>query len=64
MNPHPLDSREVLTLKEAAALLKVTSETLRLNCRRRRVPHGRVGSQYRFHGPTLKAFLAGDGAHL
>ena len=39
---------EVLTLFEAAKLLQVSEKTLYLQLKNGKIPHFRIGSQYRF----------------
>jgi excisionase family DNA binding protein len=48
---------EVFTVKEAAAFLKVTPETVRRLCRRGKIPFAKIGSDYRFLQRDLEALF-------
>ena len=50
---------EVLTLEEAATLLRVTPQDLESLALRREVPVRRIGTQWRFSRTALLAWLAG-----
>ena len=47
---------EVLTLFEAAKLVKVSEKTLYLQVKAGKIPHFRIGSQYRFVRSELLAW--------
>ncbi len=51
---------DVLTLMQAAVLLKCHSKTLRLTAIGRKIPSKRVGSHWRFYRPKLEAWLKED----
>ncbi len=46
---------EVLTLREAAALLRVTVRTAQRMCQRGQLPYFRAGNRYRFYRRDLLA---------
>jgi excisionase family DNA binding protein len=52
---------ELLTLKEAAELLKVTERTVRLYCSEDRIPFVKISSRaYRIRKETIEAVINGD----
>jgi excisionase family DNA binding protein len=55
---------EVLTLPEAAELLRVSERTVWELSARGELPHMRVGAQYRYLRSRLLAYLAGDEANV
>ncbi len=56
-------SREILTLAEAAAFIRVSEKTLGEMARTRRIPSQKVGREWRFLRMALVSWLAGDGAN-
>jgi excisionase family DNA binding protein len=50
-------STDVLTLVEAAALLKCCPKTLRIQTSEKKIPGKRVGSLRRFYRPVLEAWM-------
>jgi len=48
---------EYLTTEEAAKLLKLHRDTVRRLIRERKLPHVKVGSQYRLRRKDLEAWL-------
>ena len=53
-------SSEILTLSEAAALIRVSRKTLGELARSQRVPAKKVGREWRFLRSALEAWLAGQ----
>jgi excisionase family DNA binding protein len=53
---------EVLTLDEAASLLRIDSELLRVEAEAQRVPGRRIGTEWRFARTALLEWLAGGSA--
>ena len=53
---------DVLTIKEAAALLRVHPVTLRKKAAAWGVPHRRLGSEWRFSRMVLTAWMQQQGA--
>ncbi len=51
------DEDDTLTLFEGARFLKVCDKTLRDECKAGRVPHQRVGTQFRFSAQALREWL-------
>ena len=51
------DAAEILTLEEAAALLRVDDDALRSLAEQGDVPARRIGAQWRFSRPALLAWL-------
>lgn len=49
---------DILTLEEAAALLRVSAEALKADAERGDVPARRIGGEWRFARPTLWNWLA------
>lgn len=74
MKPEPAHHREasrgatttqtpksnVLTLEEAAALLKCCSATIKRRANVLHIPHKRIGSLWRFYRPDLEAWMRQD----
>ncbi len=56
-------SSEILTLSEAAALIRVSEKTLGEMARTRRVPSQKVGREWRFLRSALNAWLVGEGSY-
>lgn len=56
------DGEEVLTLEEAAALLRLPVETLRASALAGELPGRAFGAEWRFSRTALLAWLAGDEA--
>jgi excisionase family DNA binding protein len=56
------DGEEVLTLEEAAALLRLPAQTLRTSARAGDLPGRAFGEQWRFSRTALLAWLAGEEA--
>src|SRR5712691_2213311 len=54
------DGPEVLTLQEAASLLRVSPKDVEQLARQQRVPGRRIGTQWRFSRTALVAWLAGE----
>ena len=54
------DTREVLTLSEAATFIRVSEKTLGEMARTRRIPSQKVGREWRFSRTGLETWLAGD----
>lgn len=63
-DPEPVsESDEVYTVPEMCRLLKVSRATLDRECAKGHVPgRFKFGNQVRFHGPTVRAFLAQQAA--
>jgi len=55
---------DVLTLNEAAALLRVHPVTLRKRAVKWGVPHRRLGSEWRFSRATLTAWIQQERANV
>lgn len=55
---------DILTLSEAAALIRVSERTLGELARMRRVPSRKVGREWRFLRPALEAWLAGEAGSI
>ena len=53
---------EILTLREAAALIRVSERTLGEMARRRRIPSQKVGREWRFLRSALETWLSGETA--
>jgi excisionase family DNA binding protein len=51
---------EVLTVEEAAQLLRLNPATVRRLIREGQIPHGKVGGKYRLSKARLLAWIAGD----
>ena len=51
---------QVLTVKEAAKLLRVTTKTIYKKVRHGEIPHKKVGSEIRFLLPQLIRWLKGE----
>ncbi len=61
--PPPVDPAtlpEILTVKEAADLLRINPATMRKLIREGRIPHAVVGGQYRLNKTRLLAWVAGE----
>ncbi len=58
--PPRAQTPEVLTLSEAASLLRVDEHDLEQAAQRGDVPGRRIGSQWRFSATALRAWLARD----
>ena len=57
-NPRPMmDNNDVITLNEAAALLRVHPVTLRKRAVAWGVPHRRLGAEWRFSRMVLTAWI-------
>ena len=56
-------THEILTLAEAAALIRVSEKTLGEMARTRRIPSQKVGREWRFLRAGLEAWLAGESVH-
>jgi hypothetical protein len=57
-NPRPMmDDKDVITLNEAAALLRVHPVTLRKRAVAWGVPHRRLGAEWRFSRKVLIAWI-------
>jgi len=57
-NPQPvMDNNDVITLNEAAALLRVHPVTLRKRAVAWGVPHRRLGAEWRFSRKVLTAWI-------
>ena len=57
-NPRPMmDNNDVITLNEAAALLRVHPVTLRKRAFAWGVPHRRLGAEWRFSRMVLTAWI-------
>jgi excisionase family DNA binding protein len=52
-----MDNNDVLTLNEAAALLRVHPVTLRKRAVAWGVPHQRLGAEWRFSSEVLTAWI-------
>ena len=48
---------EILTIKEVAAALRTSSETVRRKCRAKRIPHFRFFGQIRFRRAEIDAWI-------
>ncbi|GGE28822.1 hypothetical protein GCM10011571_33700 [Marinithermofilum abyssi] len=51
---------KVLTLKEAAAFLKIPQQTMYKLAQEGKVPGKKVGKQWRFHADVLEKWLKGE----
>lgn len=58
------NTREVLTLSEAATFIRVSEKTLGEMARMRRIPSQKVGREWRFSRIGLEAWLTGDSGQL
>lgn len=61
--PPPVDPAalpEVLTVREAAQLLRINPATVRKLLREGRLPHALVGGQYRLNKSRLLAWMGGE----
>jgi Helix-turn-helix domain len=57
-NPQPMmDTNDVITLNEAAALLRIHPVTLRKRAVAWGVPHRRLGAEWRFSRKVLTAWI-------
>lgn len=56
----PLFENQVLTVKDAAKLLRVTTKTIYKKVRLGEIPHKKVGSEIRFLLPQLIRWLKGE----
>ena len=54
-----IDKRAILTTLEVAEYLQVTPAWVREACRRTRLPHFKIGNQYRFRKSELDITFAG-----
>ena len=54
---------EILTLSEAARLIRVSEKTLGEMARTRRIPSQKVGREWRFSRSALEAWFAGEAHH-
>jgi len=53
----PLPLPELLTVREAAALLRISSSLVYALCARRSLPHVRIASKLLFRRASLEAYL-------
>jgi excisionase family DNA binding protein len=58
----PATLPEVLTVEEAARLLRLNPATVRKLIREGRIPHGKVGGKYRLSKARLLGWIGGDRA--
>jgi excisionase family DNA binding protein len=56
----PSSLPEVLTVEEAAQLLRLNPATVRKLVREGQLPHARVGGKYRLSKTRLMTWIAGD----
>ncbi len=62
IKPAPqVKNSDVLDVAEAAALLKVSKETIYKRVRDNAIPHARLGRKLLFHKPTLTQWVADGG---
>ena len=53
-------SAEILTLAEAAEFVKISERTMWKLASERKIPHRKVGAQYRFLRSQLLDWMSGD----
>jgi excisionase family DNA binding protein len=57
-----MPSESLMTVKEVAALLRVSTQTLYKMLEQRRIPGIKIGSQWRFDRTRFEAWLESGGA--